>query len=252
MSSSQSSPINKSSLTDKDWHSIACKIRKQNQELKEKIAQLDNIIAEQKNQLTVQVIKNQDQNQLINEQYQKIKESDIKINQKNQQYEKQKTTFDTVNTELKKTQQLAAGLERECSLLQDKYNETQHQLKQKEKENKELQTRLQRQQRYNIQLKTSLDQYLTSSSVNPSDVGSLGIESWSKDKSNYSIPVLSIDLSSDSEMQNPNQEDSGIILNNLKEQNEEKIIDDIPQKVEKFELLKESKKNKCIFYFIRK
>ena len=84
---------------------------------------------------------------------------------------------------MKKTQQLAASLERECSLLQDDFNSIKHSLKQKEKENKELQIRLQRQQRSNIQYKTALDnKYLT----NPPDVNSLGIKSWSEIESNNS------------------------------------------------------------------
>jgi predicted RNase H-like nuclease (RuvC/YqgF family) len=245
MSSSQSSPLNKSSLTDKDWYAIACKIRKQNQEFKEKTAKLETIIEEQKTQIKVQVIKNQDQNNLIEEQHQKIEALDLKIThyeekiaQKDQQYQKQKSIFDDVNSELKKTQQLAAGLERECSLLQDKYNEIQHQLKQKEKENKELQIRLQRQQRYNTQYKAALDQYLTVSSATSHDVGSLGIESWSKDQPNN---LTQINLFSEDEK--INQENSEVILNNLELKADQDIVNNSSKNSDNSQLLNNNEKS---------
>lgn len=245
MSSSQSSPLNKSSLTDKDWYAIACKIRKQNQEFKEKTVKLETIIEEQKQQIKVQVIKNQDQNILIEEQHQKIKAIDLKIihyedkiAQKDQQYQKQKSILDSVNSELKKNQQLAAGLERECSLLQDKYNEIQHQLKQKEKENKELQIRLQRQQRYNTQYKAALDQYLTVSSVTSYDVGSLGIESWSKDQPN---DLTQINLSS--EDQKINQENSEVISNDLAPKVDQDMVNNSSKNSDNSQLLNNNEKS---------
>lgn len=245
MSSSQSSPLNKSSLTDKDWYAIACKIRKQNQEFKEKTAKLETIIAEQKTQIKVQVIKNQDQNNLIEEQNQKIEALDLKIThyeekiaQKDQQHQKQKSIFDGVNTELKKTQQLAAGLERECSLLQDKYNEIQHQLKQKEKENKELQIRLQRQQRYNTQYKAALDQYLTVSPVTSYDVGSLGIKSWSKDQLNNLTPI---NVSSEDEK--INQENSEVIHKDLTPKVDQDIVNNTSKNPDNSQLLNNHEKS---------
>jgi hypothetical protein len=247
MSRSESSPINKSSLTDKDWYAIACKIRKQNQEFKEKTNQLETIIEEQKNQIKVQVIKNQDQNNLIEEQHLKIETLEIKINnyedkfnKKNLQYQKQKLIFDDINGELKKMQQLAAGLERECSLLQDKYNEIQHQLKQKEKENKELHIRLQRQQRYSSQYKAALDQYLTASPTNPSDVSSLGIKSWAKDQSDNLTENSSIHSSSES--QNINKETSELISNSLDDKVDENIVNQSSQNLDNSKLLNQNKK----------
>jgi chromosome segregation ATPase len=212
MNSSQSSPIPKPSLTNMDWYAIACKIRKQNQELKEKTVQLEKIIEEQKNQMKVPVIKNQE-------------------------YQKQKSVIESLNSELKKNQQLAAGLERECSLLQDKYNEIQHQLKQTEKENKELQIRLQRQQRYNIQYKAALDQYLTVSSPTSPDVESLRIESWSEDRPHSPIQNPSINLSS--EDKNINQENPELVFNNLSQKTDEDIVYDLPKNLDNSQSLNE-------------
>jgi hypothetical protein len=176
---------NKSTLTNKDWYAIACKIRTQNQELKQETSELKTLIDEQKKQIKVQVIKNQDFQKKCQEYENKIQQleteindSHIRIEEQNEQYHKQKTVIENLTKELKKTQQLAANLERDCSLLQDNYNQGQYHLKQKEKENKELHIRLQRQQRYNAQYKTALDHYLAHSET-PKDVNSLGIKSWS-------------------------------------------------------------------------
>ncbi|WP_017296218.1 hypothetical protein [Geminocystis herdmanii] len=176
---------NKSTLTNKDWYAIACKIRTQNQELKQETSELKTLIEEQKKQIKVQVIKNQDFQKKCQEYEKKIQQleteindSHIRIEEQNEQYQKQKIVMENLTKELKKNQQLAANLERDCSLLQDNYNQGQYHLKQKEKENKELHIRLQRQQRYNAQYKTALDHYLTNSDT-PKDVNSLGIKSWS-------------------------------------------------------------------------
>lgn len=183
-------PMNKSNLANKDWYAIACKIRKQNDELKEEIKRLETLINEQKQQIKVQVIKNQDFQKSKGEYDKKIKDLETKINdsqirilQQNEQYQKQKLVIENLSQELKKTQQLAANLERDCSLLQDKYNESQYLLQQKEKEIKELSVRLQRQQRYNVKYKTALDHYLSNSS-SPPDVNSVGVKSWSEDNDN--------------------------------------------------------------------
>lgn len=176
---------NKSTLTNKDWYAIACKIRTQNQELKQETSDLKTLIEGQKKQIKVQVIKNQDFQKKCQEYENKIQQLEseindchIRIEEQNEQYKKQKIVIENLTKELKKTQQLAANLERDCSLLQDNYNESQYHLKQKEQEKKELQVRLQRQQRYNAQYKTALDHYLANSET-PKDVNSLGIKSWS-------------------------------------------------------------------------
>lgn len=160
-----SSPSSSKPLVNQvDWYAIASKIRIQNEKLKTKIAQLETIIQEQKQQIKVQVIKNQESSSLAENQQEKIQELQNKIAEKTEQINNQQTTINHLTKELEKIQQQMASLERECSLLQDNYNEQQNQLKQLEKENKELKTRLQRQQRYNIQYKTALAQVINASS----------------------------------------------------------------------------------------
>lgn len=160
-SSSSSKPL----INDVNWYAIASKIRNQNEKLKAKISDLENLIEEQKQQIKIQVIKNQDYSNLEENQQKEVENLKKEIVNKNQQIEKQKETIETLTEQLEKIQQQTARLERECSLLQDNYNDQQHQLKQVEKENKELKIRLQRQQRYNIQYKTALDQVIGASSA---------------------------------------------------------------------------------------
>ena len=172
-----------------DWYAIACKIRNQNQKLKEKITSLETLIDEQKEQIKVQVIKNQDYEQVINEQEETQSLLEVEIGkyeeqmaEKTQQIETQQSTVHELAQELQKIQQQIARLERECSLLQEKYNEEQNKLQQMEVENKDLRIRLQRQQRYNLQYKTALDQFLDGSSQNNRDFNSIGIKSWSENE----------------------------------------------------------------------
>ncbi len=161
-----SSPSSSKPLINQvDWYAIASKIRIQNEKLKAKISELETIIEEQKQQIKVQVIKNQDYFHLEENQQEKLRQLQLEITEKDEQIINQKSTVDNLTQELEKIQQQTARLERECSLIQDSYNEQQHQLKQVEKENKELKIRLQRQQRYNIQYKTALDQVINASSV---------------------------------------------------------------------------------------
>jgi len=160
-----SSPSSSKPLINQvDWYAIASKIRIQNEKLKAKISELETIIEEQKQQIKVQVIKNQDYFNLEENQQEEIRQLELEITEKDEQITNQSSTADALTQELEKIQQQTARLERECSLIQDSYNEQQHQLKQVEKENKELKIRLQRQQRYNIQYKTALDQVINASS----------------------------------------------------------------------------------------
>lgn len=189
MSNSPSSS-NKPLIGEIDWYAIACKIRGQNEQLKQKITDLETLIEEQKQQIKVQVIKNQDYDDVLSEQEEaqslleaEISEYEEQVAEKTQQIEIQQATISELTQELQKIQQQTARLERECSLLQENYNEEQNKLKQIEAENKDLRIRLQRQQRYNLQYKTALDKFLDTSTQNNRDFNSLGIKSWSENES---------------------------------------------------------------------
>ncbi len=173
MTKSSSSQITKETLANADWYQIACKIRHQNRELKAQISELEELTSRQKQEIDEQRIELEKQDNLFQQQEQKINNLNTELNSQlnqvestNQGDEKQQLLIESLSQELQQVQQQAARLERECSYLQDKYNQQEHLLKQKEKENIELQIRLQRQQRYNLQYKSALDQYLQSNPDN--------------------------------------------------------------------------------------
>ena len=146
--SKSSSPSNKPSISKTDWYAIACKIRTQNQKLKQKIINLETLLDEQKEQIKVQVLKNQDYEELISEQEEtrslleaEISEYEEQISEKTQQIESQQSNINQLTQELQKIQQQTARLERECSLLQENYHDEQNKLKQREAENKDLRIR---------------------------------------------------------------------------------------------------------------
>jgi hypothetical protein len=193
MTKSTSAKITNESLTNADWYKIACKIRDQNRELKIQISELEELLSNCQQSANEQIIAVEKKDILIECQQQQItnlnKELSEQINLKkptNSEEQKLELLIDNLSQELQQVQQQAARLERECSFLQDKYNQQEHLLKQQEKENQELQIRLQRQQRYNLQYKSALDQYLQSNveeeknyqqNLNPS-LKKEGIKPW--------------------------------------------------------------------------
>lgn len=196
MTKPPSSRITKETLTNADWYKIACKIRQQNEELKAEISHLKQVLSSQKQKINEQVIALETKDTLI-------QKKDTIINNLNAEYSKQKSNnldekqqqlvVENLTQELQKVQEQAAKLERECSFLQDKYNQQEHLLKQKETENKELQIRLQRQQRYNLQYKSALDQYLHSDPNGDEIVQNnlpehQTIQPWNSAQNNLEIP----------------------------------------------------------------
>lgn len=77
---------------------------------------------------------------------------------------------ETLQTELESSQQRVAQLERECTLLQQRFSEKSTALQQAEASCSDLKARLQRQQRYTLQFKTALEKYLNMAGE-PSSVG---------------------------------------------------------------------------------
>lgn len=202
MNKSSDSPINKENLTNVDWYAIACKIRQQNRELKAKIVELEHLLATQNQKINEQFIELEKKDTLIQKQEQKIVTLDHQLKQQIHEIEfhsegdeEQQLLIDDLTLQLSQSQQQTAKLERECSLLQDQYNQQQHLLKQKDRESRELQVRLQRQQRYNLQYKAALDQYLQSNNyqglsiqdnLNQSNTHQ-GIQPWHQTDNNLNI-----------------------------------------------------------------
>ncbi|AFZ47827.1 hypothetical protein Cyast_1872 [Cyanobacterium stanieri PCC 7202] len=145
-----------------DWYAIACKVRAKYEKLKENNHNLEKSLLGYQKEIEVKerVIYEQNQElevfqENVNKLYHQIEEDKAKIRE-------QKLLMEKLAQELKDSQIQRGALERECSLLQENYNQLQYQIKEKEKENKELNIRLQRQQRSTLEYKAALDQYLES------------------------------------------------------------------------------------------
>lgn len=174
-------------ISEVDWYAIACKIREENRQLKEKIHQLENTVNQQRKQIKVQVIKNQDYQSLTEQEKNKLIRLEIdnkglknRIKEQEKHIEQQKNNITELVQQLEKIEQTTVRLERECVLLQDDYNEQKSQLRELEKENQDLKIRVQRQQRLSIQYKTTLDKYMQNSPIKQENKSSINIESWSE------------------------------------------------------------------------
>ncbi len=208
---SNSPSNNKKSNADVDWYAIACKIRNQNNELKEEQAQLKNLINEQQQQLKLYLSQNQEQRTKQPKLESQISQYQEQIEQKNEQIDNLQTNIGHLTQELAKIQGQIALLERECSLLQEDCNEEKNKLKKVEVENKDLRVRLQRQQRYNLQYKTALDKFLDTSTPNNRDSNdSLGIISWSGNKTEEIVNTNQSNL--DDNWNDDSDDDSSIII----------------------------------------
>lgn len=149
-------------LKNMDWYAIACKVRAKYEKLKKNSHNLENSLLGYQKEIEdkERVIYEQNQElevfqENVNTLYRQIEEDKINIKE-------QKLLIEKLAQELKDSQIQRGALERECSLLQENYNQLQYQIKEKEKENKELNIRLQRQQRSTLEYKAALDQYLES------------------------------------------------------------------------------------------
>ncbi|HIK37631.1 MAG: hypothetical protein N3D76_05550 [Geminocystis sp.] len=168
---SKSLSSHKTNLQDIDWYAVACRIRKQNEQLKGKIAQLESIIAQQKEQLSAQSQTGKQPDDEITGQ---------KITELTEEIEAQKKHISQLTEEIEKLQKQVALLERECSFLQEDCHEKEAQLRILEQENRELKIRLQRQQRYTIEYKNALEQILRNHNISlPRSFETLKINSWS-------------------------------------------------------------------------
>ncbi|WP_315788385.1 hypothetical protein [Fischerella sp. JS2] len=113
---------------------------------------------------------------MLNQQTQELSAAQEQIQSLFQQLEtalqtvqNQETAIENYKAQLEINQQRLALLERECTLIQTKYNEQSHQLLQSENSCRELRTRLMRQQRQTLQFKAALEKCLETPPIPSSD-----------------------------------------------------------------------------------
>ena len=149
-----------------DWHRLAHKLREHNRKLLKKVFQLEQEIAETNNRIQEHQIRSQSTDLLIAQQAEEINHAQEdtahvieELENAKQEVHAQKVLVDNLTKQLETTNEKFTQLESKCALLQEKYNEQNHDLLMKTQQVQELSDRLSRQQRYTLQYKAALDKY---------------------------------------------------------------------------------------------
>lgn len=195
-------------IENTDWYAIACKIRKSNRQLVNKIMELETTIVDYENRLKIQHRRCLSAENLIEQQTEELQNSQEEIvelykqlDNLHQEFKKKELSLQSVSEQLQKSEEQVARVERECSLLQDNYDQQKRQLLVAEKQNRELEVRLQRQMNYTLEFKVALEQCLKAPSLdnlNEIEHNLLGqtrqIEPWSKSKSENLDSLINTNL----------------------------------------------------------
>ena len=149
-----------------DWQRVAHKLREYNRKLLKKVFRLEQELAEIDNKYNKYVEKSRNSDMLLVQQAGEL-ESDreklaVMVEQlanSQQQLDERELIIKQISEQHELSQQQAAQLERECTLLQEKYNQKAFELVAKEKENQELQSELSQQQHTALQQEAQLKRY---------------------------------------------------------------------------------------------
>jgi hypothetical protein len=142
-------------------------LQKQNEELLSHVEQLEKLLDECHSALQLQMKRNQSLDNRLSEQTDELIETQQQatrlfreLEASHQVAQRQQILIETLSGQLETAQEQMAQLERECALVQQRYNEQAYNLSQNEMTIGELRSRLERQQRYTSQLKTALDKFI--------------------------------------------------------------------------------------------
>jgi hypothetical protein len=142
-------------------------LRAANNDLYEQVEGLKNALSESEAAVQWQKKRSAVAEAMLNQQTQELSAAQEQIKSLFQQLETalqavqtKETAIENYKAQLEINQQRLALLERECTLIQTKYNEQSHQLLQSENSCRELRTRLMRQQRQTLQFKAALEKCL--------------------------------------------------------------------------------------------
>ena len=149
-----------------DWQRVAHKLREYNRKLLKKVFRLEQELAEIDNKYNKYVEKSRNSDMLLVQQAGEL-ESDrenlaVMVEQLanfQQQLDERELIIKQISEQHELSQQQAAQLERECTLLQEKYNQKAFELVAKEKENQEIQSELSQQQHIALQQEAQLKRY---------------------------------------------------------------------------------------------
>ncbi|MBE9047699.1 hypothetical protein IQ255_25410 [Pleurocapsales cyanobacterium LEGE 10410] len=154
-------------LTQKmDWQKVAHKLREYNRKLHKNVFRLEQQLAEIDNKFNKHIEKSRSSDLLLAQQAEEIENYQEQIATVNQQLTSQQQQIDSqeaIITKLSQQHELSqkqtAELERECTLLQEKYSNKSYELNTKEQENQELQTQLSQLQAHTLQCEAELKRY---------------------------------------------------------------------------------------------
>ena len=149
-----------------DWQRVAHKLREYNRKLLKKVFRLEQELAEIDNKYNKYVEKSRNSDMLLVQQAEELESYQEKLAvmveqlaNSQQQLDERELIIKQVSEQHELSQQQAAQLERECTLLQEKYNQKAFELVAKEKENQELQSELSQQQHTALQQEAQLKRY---------------------------------------------------------------------------------------------
>ncbi|MEL6928815.1 MAG: hypothetical protein AAFO95_09285 [Cyanobacteria bacterium J06600_6] len=149
-----------------DWQRVAHKLREYNRKLLKKVFRLEQELAEIDNKFNKHVEKSENTDSLLVRQAEELEESQAKIAlsieklaNAQQQLEERELVIKQISEQHELSQQQAAQLERECTLLQEKCNQQTFDIVTKEQENQALQSELDRQQHSALQQSAELKRY---------------------------------------------------------------------------------------------
>lgn len=153
---------------------IATELHQQNQTLLEQnsdllslVSQLEKAVEDCQGALHAQIERSHLQEEIATRQNQEIEDTRTKMGRLLQELEashqaaqRQQILVETLSTQLETSQERIAQLERECALIQERYNEQVHLVMHTEDTCRDLRSRLHRQQRYTLQYKAALEKCL--------------------------------------------------------------------------------------------
>jgi predicted nucleic acid-binding Zn-ribbon protein len=160
------SAANESSTGIMDWQKVAHKLREYNRKLLKKVFRLEQELAEIDNKFNKYVEKSQNSDVLLARQAEELESYQEKVALllkqlagSQQQVENQELLINQVSQQHELSQQQTAQLERECTLLQEKYNQKAFELASKEQESERLKQELSQQQHSVLQQEAKLKTY---------------------------------------------------------------------------------------------
>lgn len=149
-----------------NWQKVAHKLREYNRKLLKKVFRLEQELAEIDNKFNKYIEKSRNSDLLVAQQEAELQKYQEQIAVFSQQLATSQAEIDQKSTKIEQlleecqsAQQQTAQIERDCTLLQEKYDRQAYELNTKEQDNKELHAKLSQQQRYTLQYQAELKRY---------------------------------------------------------------------------------------------